>query len=96
MFITKDSIEEKMLDIQAKKEELISGAFSLPPEERRRQRVEEIINIFSLQVVDHHGTEKRVQVANLVHNSRYLKNDGTGLWRYRPPVPPGRIGGGRR
>ena len=36
-FITKDSIEEKMLDIQAKKEKLISGAFSLPAEERRKQ-----------------------------------------------------------
>ena len=47
-FITKDSIEEKMLDIQAKKEQLISGAFSLPPEERRRQRVDEIRNIFGI------------------------------------------------
>jgi len=47
-FITKDSIEEKMLDIQAKKEVLISGAFSLPPEERRKQRLEEIKDIFGI------------------------------------------------
>ena len=36
------------MDIQAKKEELISGAFHMPDEERRRQRINDIINIFNL------------------------------------------------
>jgi len=47
-FITKDSIEEKMLEIQAKKEKLITGAFHMPAEERRKQRVEEIRSIFGI------------------------------------------------
>ena len=37
-----------MLDIQAKKEDLISGAFHMPDEERRRQRVNDILNIFNI------------------------------------------------
>ena len=37
-----------MLDIQAKKENLISGAFHMPDEERRRQRVNDILNIFNI------------------------------------------------
>merc|ERR1712059_203492 len=47
-FITKDSIEEKMLEIQAKKEELISGAFTIPTAERRQQRIQDIRNIFGI------------------------------------------------
>ena len=41
-------MEEKMLQIQAKKEELISGAFHMPDEERRRQRVNDILTIFNI------------------------------------------------
>ena len=48
-FITKDSIEEKMLEIQAKKEGLISGAFTMDADQRRRHRVEDIMNIFGIQ-----------------------------------------------
>ena len=47
-FITKQSVEEKMLDIQDKKEGLISGAFHVQEKEKRRRRVDDIINIFSL------------------------------------------------
>lgn len=47
-FITKQSVEEKMLDIQDKKQGLISGAFHVQQEEKRRRRVDDIINIFSL------------------------------------------------
>ena len=47
-YITKDSIEEKMLEIQAKKQDLISGAFQMPEEERRRQRVQDIMSIFGI------------------------------------------------
>ena len=47
-YIVKDSIEENMLEIQAKKKDLISGAFHMPAEERRRQRVEDIRNIFDI------------------------------------------------
>jgi len=47
-FITKNSVEEKMLDIQKKKEFLISGAFHIPEEEQRRRRVEDIMNIFGM------------------------------------------------
>jgi len=48
-YITKDeSIEENMMAIQAKKEELISGAFHMPDEDRRRQRINDILNIFNL------------------------------------------------
>merc|ERR1719228_25578 len=35
-YITKDSIEEKMIEIQSKKKDLISGAFHMDSEERRR------------------------------------------------------------
>ena len=37
-----------MMQIQAKKEELISGAFHMPDEDRRRQRINDIINIFNI------------------------------------------------
>ena len=47
-FITKQSVEEKMLEIQDKKQGLISGAFHIQEEEKRRRRVDDIINIFSL------------------------------------------------
>ena len=47
-FITKDSIEETMVEIQTKKKDLISGAFHMDTEERRRQRVGDIRNIFSI------------------------------------------------
>ena len=43
-----ETVEEKMLQIQAKKEELISGAFHMPDEERRRQRVNDILTIFNI------------------------------------------------
>jgi len=47
-YITKDSIEEKMLEIQKKKKDLISGAFHMPAEARRRQRIDDIRNIFGI------------------------------------------------
>jgi len=47
-FITTDSIEETMVEIQTKKKDLISGAFHMDTEERRRQRVVDIRNIFSI------------------------------------------------
>jgi len=47
-YVTKDSIEEKMVEIQNKKKDLISGAFHMAPEERRRQRVADIRNIFNI------------------------------------------------
>jgi SWI/SNF-related matrix-associated actin-dependent regulator of chromatin subfamily A3 len=47
-YIVKDSIEEKMLDIQAKKKGLISGAFHMPADDRRMQRVDDIRNIFGV------------------------------------------------
>jgi len=47
-YITKESIEEKMLEIQAKKKDLISGAFHMPEEKRRRERVQDIMNIFGI------------------------------------------------
>ena len=47
-YINKDSIEEKMLEIQAKKKDLISGAFHMPEDDRRRQRVQDIMSIFGI------------------------------------------------
>jgi len=47
-YITKNSIEETMMEIQEKKKDLISGAFHIPEEERRRQRVNDIRNIFGI------------------------------------------------
>jgi len=47
-YITKNSIEEKMMEIQEKKKDLISGAFHIPEEERRRQRVNDIREIFGI------------------------------------------------
>jgi len=47
-FVTKDSIEEKMVEIQEKKKELISGAFQMAADEIRRQRIEDIRNIFGI------------------------------------------------
>merc|ERR1712130_964338 len=40
-YIMKDSIEEKMLDIQGKKKDLINGAFHMPADDRRMQRVDD-------------------------------------------------------
>ena len=47
-FITENSVEEKMIEIQNKKQVLISGAFQFQPEDQRRKKVEEIIDIFGL------------------------------------------------
>ena len=47
-YITKDTIEEKMIEIQSKKKDLISGAFHMDSEERRRERIADIRNIFSI------------------------------------------------
>ena len=47
-YITKDSIEEKMVEIQNKKKDLITGAFHMPEEERRRERINDIRNIFGI------------------------------------------------
>ena len=47
-FITKSSIEEKMVAIQNRKKELITGAFHIGAEEGRRQRIADIRNIFDL------------------------------------------------
>jgi len=47
-YIMKDSIEEKMLDIQGKKKDLINGAFHMPADDRRMQRVDDIRNIFGV------------------------------------------------
>ena len=47
-FITEDSIEEKMVEIQDKKKDLISGAFHMEAEDRRRQRINDIRNIFNI------------------------------------------------
>ena len=47
-FITADSVEEKMVEIQAKKQSLISGAFHYQADTHRRKRVEDIMNIFGL------------------------------------------------
>jgi hypothetical protein len=37
-----------MMELQKKKEELINGAFIMPDEDRRRQRIQDILDIFSL------------------------------------------------
>jgi len=47
-FITKESIEEKMVDIQDAKKDLINGAFAVGTDARRRQRIADIRNIFDL------------------------------------------------
>ena len=47
-FIMKDSIENKMLDIQEKKKHLISGAFRQTEAQRRQQRIRDIRDIFGL------------------------------------------------
>ena len=47
-FIMRDSIENKMLDIQEKKKTMISGAFRQTDQERRQNRIQEIRNIFDL------------------------------------------------
>merc|ERR1711862_331070 len=47
-YITKNSVEETMMEIQVKKKDLISGAFHIPEDERRRQRVNDIRNIFGI------------------------------------------------
>ncbi len=44
-----DSIEVKMMELQEKKKELINGAFIMPDEDRRRQRIQDILNIFSIK-----------------------------------------------
>ena len=40
--------KEKMVEIQAKKQSLISGAFHYQADTHRRKRVEDIMNIFGL------------------------------------------------
>ena len=47
-FITKESIEEKMVDIQDAKKDLIKRAFAVGTDARRRQRIADIKNIFDL------------------------------------------------
>ena len=47
-FITKSSIEEKMVEIQNGKKDLITGAFHIGTAERRRQRIADLRNIFDL------------------------------------------------
>ena len=47
-YITKDSIEGQMMEIQNKKKDLITGAFHMPEEERRRQRIDDIRTIFGV------------------------------------------------
>ena len=47
-YITKESIEGRMMEIQRKKEDLITGAFHMPEEERRRQRIDDIRTIFGI------------------------------------------------
>ena len=47
-YITKNSVEETMMEIQVKKKDLISGAFHIPEDERRRQRVNDIRSIFGI------------------------------------------------
>jgi len=47
-FITKDSIEESMMAIQEKKKELITGAFHMQEDERRKTRLADIKTIFGL------------------------------------------------
>ena len=37
-----------MLEIQNKKKDLITGAFHMPEEERRRERINDIRNIFGI------------------------------------------------
>ena len=38
-----------MLEIQERKKDIINGAFHMPDDERRRQRINEILTIFNLQ-----------------------------------------------
>ena len=47
-FITKSSIEGQMVEIQNKKKDLITGAFHMPEEERRKQRLDDIRTIFGI------------------------------------------------
>ena len=47
-FITNESIEGKMIQIQNDKKNLISGAFHMPEEERRMQRIDDIRTIFGI------------------------------------------------
>ena len=47
-FITNESIEGKMIQIQNEKKDLITGAFHMPEEERRRQRIGDIRTIFGI------------------------------------------------
>ena len=47
-FTTKSSIEGKMVEIQNKKKDLITGAFHMPEEERRKQRLDDIRTIFGI------------------------------------------------
>ena len=47
-FITNESIEGKMIQIQNDKKNLISGAFHMPEEARRMQRIDDIRTIFGI------------------------------------------------
>lgn len=43
-FVVKDSVEERMLDLQKKKRDLMTGAFKNKPtaEEKRQQRMQDV------------------------------------------------------
>ena len=47
--VMKGSIEQRMLEIQDKKRNLISGAFRQTEGERRRQRIQDIRHIFGIE-----------------------------------------------
>jgi SNF2 family DNA or RNA helicase len=47
-FVMKNSIEMKMLDIQERKKNLISGAFRQTEGERRQQRLRDIRDLFGI------------------------------------------------
>ena len=47
-FIVKDSVEERMLEMQERKRKLMTGAFAKPKaEEARKQRMNDVVNLFA-------------------------------------------------
>ena len=47
-FIVKDSVEERMLEMQERKRKLMTGAFAKPKaEEARKQRINDVVNLFA-------------------------------------------------
>jgi len=47
-FIVKDSVEERMLEMQERKRKLMTGAFAKPKaEEARRQKINDVVNLFA-------------------------------------------------